>query len=171
MMHTWTHAPSTPLYIQVYCVYIQRYAHTITLTVNLLSGPQSRNSLEVYACHILNIRARWMLLHAWRSGTLDKTIRKKNPKQKTTLKSNKHKTTKHLLVISLRHIISTKKKKEKRKRNTTHTQHKRMKVMINGKLCKKWFPYLLSPLEWRNKEHFWNKHSHLFGPKLHSKLI
>lgn len=38
-------------------------------------------------------------------------------------------------------------KKEKRKRNTTHTQHKRMKVMINGKLCKKWFPYLLSPLE------------------------
>lgn len=43
--------------------------------------------------------------------------------------------------------------------------------MINGKLCKKWFPYLLSPLELRNKEHFWNKHSHLFGPKITLKTI
>lgn len=128
IMHTWPHASSTRQYMQVYCIYtlactrthahahMHTCTHTHTHPFFRLSGPQSLNSLEVYACHILNIRACWMLLRAWTSGALEKTV-------KRTL-NQKQKKQKHLLVISLRHIIVTKRKSH---------QHKR-----KGESCDKW---------------------------------
>lgn len=122
--HLTTCIQHTPVHAGILYIYTSMHTHTHTHTCThththpffRLSGPQSLNSLEVYACHILNIRACWMLLRAWTSGALEKTV-------KRTL-NQKQKKQKHLLVISLRHIIVTKRKSH---------QHKR-----KGESCDKW---------------------------------
>lgn len=80
-------APDTcnwPVHTLILCIYTGTQTHP--LSISRLSGPQSLNSLEVYACHILNIRARWMLLLAWKSGALDKTAKEKKELIKLTKK-------------------------------------------------------------------------------------